>query len=111
MVVENGRLMAVETLPGHPTGGALCAKGRAAPEMVHSPRRLTKPLRRTAPRDAADPGWIDIATSVPLLSTGRARQELGWVPRKDGVDAVAEAVRGVSDRTKAPGSPHLGGTR
>jgi UDP-glucose 4-epimerase len=60
---------------------------------------------------AADPGWIDIATSVPLMSTDRARTELGWVPRKDGVEAVAEAVRGVSDRTKAAGSPHLGGTR
>jgi nucleoside-diphosphate-sugar epimerase len=60
---------------------------------------------------AADPGWIDIATSVPLMSTVRAREELGWVPRKDGVEAVAEAVRGVSDRTKAAGSPHLGGTR
>ena len=60
---------------------------------------------------AADPGWIDIATSVPLMSTDRAREELGWVPRKDGVEAVAEAVRGVSDRTKAAGSPHLGGTR
>ena len=60
---------------------------------------------------AADPGWIDIATSVPLMSTDRAREELGWVPRKAGVEAVAEAVRGVADRTAAPGSPHLGGTR
>ena len=60
---------------------------------------------------AADPGWIDIATSVPLMSTDRAREELGWVPRKDGVEAVAEAVRGVSDRTRSADSPHLGGTR
>ena len=60
---------------------------------------------------AADPGWIDIATSVPIMSTEKAREELGWVPRKDGVDAVAEAVRGVSDRATITGSPHLGGTR
>lgn len=60
---------------------------------------------------AADPGWIDIATSVPVMSTERARRELGWEPRKDAVAALAEAVRGVSDRTTSAGSPHLGGTR
>ena len=56
----------VENLPEHPTGDGLCAKGRAAPEMTHSPRRLTKPLRRTAPRDAADPGWREISWDEAL---------------------------------------------
>lgn len=56
-VVENGRLVAVEPDPDHPTGAHLCAKGRAAPEIVHAPERLTMPLIRTAPKDAADPGW------------------------------------------------------
>jgi UDP-glucose 4-epimerase len=59
---------------------------------------------------AVDPGWIDIAVSVPLMSTSRARDELGWAPTHDAVEALAEAVRGVSDRTTTPGSPHLGGT-
>jgi UDP-glucose 4-epimerase len=59
---------------------------------------------------AVDPGWIDIATSVPLMSTRRAREELGWEPKHDAVEALAEAVRGVSDRTTTAGSPHLGGT-
>jgi nucleoside-diphosphate-sugar epimerase len=58
---------------------------------------------------AVDPGWIDIATSVPLMSTERARAELEWEPKKDAVDALREAVRGVSDRTTSAGSPHLGG--
>jgi nucleoside-diphosphate-sugar epimerase len=60
---------------------------------------------------AVDPGWIDIATSVPVMSTARARQELGWEPRTAAVDALREAVRGVSNRTTSPGSPHLGGAR
>lgn len=58
---------------------------------------------------AVDPGWIDIAVSVPVMSTERARTELGWAPTVDAVDALAEAVHGVADRRVVPGSPHLGG--
>jgi anaerobic selenocysteine-containing dehydrogenase len=35
-VVEDGRFTRLEADPGHPTGQALCAKGRAAPELVPS---------------------------------------------------------------------------
>jgi UDP-glucose 4-epimerase len=59
---------------------------------------------------AVDPGWIDISVSVPIMSTRRARDELEWVPRTGAVEALAEAVRGVSDRTTSAGSPHLAGT-
>lgn len=89
MVVDNGRLTGVEPLSGHPTGGALCAKGRAAPEMVHSPRRLTKPLRRTAPRDAADPGWAEISWDEALSEVA---QKLGDIRKTSGAEAVAFAV-------------------
>ncbi|MCP3465778.1 molybdopterin-dependent oxidoreductase [Bradyrhizobium sp. CCGUVB23] len=89
MVIENGRLIGVEPLSGHPTGGALCAKGRAAPEMVHSPRRLTKPLRRTAPRDAADPGWTEISWDEAL---GEIAQKLGDIRKTSGAEAVAFAL-------------------
>ncbi|WP_375387722.1 NAD-dependent epimerase/dehydratase family protein [uncultured Amnibacterium sp.] len=57
---------------------------------------------------AADPGWIDIATTVPVMSTERARTRLGWSPAVDAVDALAEAVGGLADRTTTDGSPHLG---
>jgi UDP-glucose 4-epimerase len=30
-----------------------------------------------------EPGWFDLAMTVPLLDTSRARQELGWQPRLD----------------------------
>ncbi len=88
-VVENGRMVGVEHLPGHPTGGALCAKGRAAPEMVHSPRRLTKPLRRTAPRGAADPGWIEISWDDALDEIAK---RLGGIRATTGAETVAFAV-------------------
>jgi anaerobic selenocysteine-containing dehydrogenase/ferredoxin-NADP reductase len=88
-IVDSGRMIAVENLPGHPTGSALCAKGRAAPEMVHSPRRLTKPLRRTAPRDAADPGWVEISWDEAL---DEIVEKLGGIRRTSGAEAVAFAV-------------------
>ncbi|HVX78560.1 MAG TPA: molybdopterin-dependent oxidoreductase [Bradyrhizobium sp.] len=89
VIVENGRLVGVESLPGHPTGGALCAKGRAAPEMVHSPRRLTRPLRRTAPRGAADPGWTEISWDEALDGIA---QRLAAIRERSGAEAVAFAV-------------------
>ncbi len=56
---------------------------------------------------AVDPGWVDIAVSVPLMDVSRAREELGWRPRHDARSALREAVEGVADRTRTPGSPHL----
>src|SRR5256885_13478467 len=56
-VVDEGRLIALDPDPAHPTGQALCAKGRAAPELVYHPERLTHPLRRTRPKGDPDPGW------------------------------------------------------
>jgi anaerobic selenocysteine-containing dehydrogenase len=46
-LVEDGRLVALEPDSPHPTGQALCAKGRAAPELVYHPDRLLYPLKRT----------------------------------------------------------------
>lgn len=88
-LVENGRMVGVEPLPGHPTGGALCAKGRAAPEMVHSPRRLTKPLRRTTPRGAPDPNWEEISWDEAL---DEVAARLGAIRDESGAEAVAFAV-------------------
>lgn len=48
--VEGGRFTRLDPDPSHPTGQAICAKGRAAPELVYHPERLTYPLRRTARR-------------------------------------------------------------
>lgn len=42
------------------------------------------------------PGWVDMAATVPLMSTQRARQELGWVPAHTGLDAVADVVDGIA---------------
>lgn len=88
-VVEDGRLVAVEPDPGHPTGHSLCVKGRAAPELVHSPQRLLHPLRRTRPRGDPDPGWERIGWEEALDWTA-ARMRA--VAEQHGPEAVAFAV-------------------
>ena len=78
-VVEDGRFVALEPDPGHPTGQALCAKGRAAPELVYHPDRLLHPLKRTRPKGDPDPGW----------------QRIGW---DEALDLTAAAMRRIADR-------------
>jgi anaerobic selenocysteine-containing dehydrogenase len=77
--VDGGRFVRLDPDPSHPTGQALCAKGRAAPELVYHPERLTRPLRRTRPKGDADPGW----------------QPIGW---DEALDMTAAAMRGVAER-------------
>jgi anaerobic selenocysteine-containing dehydrogenase len=74
-VVEDGRFVALEPDPSHPTGQALCAKGRAAPELVYHPDRLLYPLRRTRPKGERDPGWERITWDEALgVTADRLRQ-------------------------------------
>src|SRR5260370_8127256 len=68
-VVEDGRLVAVEPDPSHPTGQHLCVKGRAAPELVYAPDRLLHPMRRTRPPNDPDAGWVRITWDEALDST------------------------------------------
>ncbi len=40
-------------------------------------------------------GWLDMARAVPLMSSDRAREELGWEPRHSAVEALEELVEGM----------------
>lgn len=88
-LVENGRMVGVEPRPDHPTGGALCAKGRAAPEMVHSPRRLTVPLRRTNGRTEPVAEWKEIGWDEAL---DEIVEKLLGIRGQSGAEAVAFAL-------------------
>jgi anaerobic selenocysteine-containing dehydrogenase len=73
--VEGGRFIKLDPDPSHPTGAALCSKGRAAPELVYSKDRLTRPLRRKRPKGDADPGWEPISWEEALDTiTGNMRR-------------------------------------
>jgi anaerobic selenocysteine-containing dehydrogenase len=74
-VVDNGRFVALEPDPSHPTGKALCAKGRAAPQLVYHRDRLLHPLKRTRPKGDPDPGWQRIGWDEALdLSAARLKR-------------------------------------
>src|SRR3981081_1327519 len=75
-IVENDRFVALEPDPSHPTGQALCAKGRAAPELVYHPERLLYPLKRTRPQGDSDPGWKRIDWDEALDLTAAALQRI-----------------------------------
>jgi anaerobic selenocysteine-containing dehydrogenase len=88
-VVENDRLVAIEPDPSHPTGQALCAKGRAAPALVETPDRLLYPVRRTRPKSDPDPGWRRISWDEALDETAAA---LRRIAAESGPEAVAFGV-------------------
>ena len=85
--VEGGRFTRLDPDPAHPTGQALCAKGRAAPELVYHPEQLTHPLRRTRPKGEVDPGWERISWDTALERHHRPRT----VPGDPGGHALSGA--------------------
>ncbi|MFI0469462.1 molybdopterin-dependent oxidoreductase [Saccharopolyspora sp. 5N102] len=87
--VEGGSLLAVRPDAEHPTGAAMCPKGRAAGEIVHSPGRLTRPLRRTTPKSDPDPRWREISWDEALSEVA---DRLGQIRDESGPEAVAFSV-------------------
>ncbi|WP_285106289.1 NAD-dependent epimerase/dehydratase family protein [Promicromonospora sp. MEB111] len=73
-IVDHGRL--VEMPPGA-VRGALAAAYAA----------------HTVP---ADPGWLDMALSAPVLDAARIRTELGWEPRRTAAEAVEDLLDGMA---------------
>src|ERR1700739_3194198 len=84
--VDDGRLIAIEPDPSHPTGAALCAKGRASPELVAAPDRLLYPMRRTRPKGDPDGGWQRISWDEALDETAAQIQRIS---AESGPEAVA----------------------
>jgi nucleoside-diphosphate-sugar epimerase len=51
------------------------------------------------------PGWLDMGMAVPVLSTRRIREELGWAPRRRADDALLELLDGVRANAGLPTPP------
>jgi anaerobic selenocysteine-containing dehydrogenase len=102
--VENGRFTRLDPDPSHPTGQALCAKGRAAPEIVYHGDRLTQPLRRTRPKGDADPGWVAISWDEALDATANAMREIA---ARHGPHAVAFSQSSPSTTAIADSAPFV----
>ena len=115
-VVENGRFVALEPDPSHPTGKALCAKGRAAPELVYHPDRLRYPMKRTRPKGDADPGWQRISWDEALDLTATRLREIAETHGPESVvfsvvspstSASDDSVVWIQRLMNAYGSPNL----
>lgn len=100
-VIENGRFMRLDPDPTHPTGQALCAKGRAAPELVYHADRLHHPLRRTRPKSDPDPGWEPIGWDEALDQVATAMMRIA---ERDGPQAVAFSLSSPSTTAIADSS-------
>jgi anaerobic selenocysteine-containing dehydrogenase len=74
--VTNGTF-ALNRDPSHPTGKALCVKGKEAPAITAHPSRLRYPMKRTNPKGSADPGW----------------RQIGW---DEALDVVADRLRAMA---------------
>lgn len=69
---------------------------RAIPISV--PLRLIRPIVHAswwAHLQPLDPGWLDVAFSMPLLDTQRARAALDWCPQRSSSEALADLAEGL----------------
>jgi anaerobic selenocysteine-containing dehydrogenase len=83
--IRDGVFRSLEPDPGHPTGKALCVKGKAAHELVYHDERLRTPLRRTTPKEDPDPGWEAIGWEEALDTVAARLLELS---RESGPESV-----------------------
>lgn len=113
--VQNGRFTRLSANPDHPTGKALCIKGKVAPELVYSPQRLRTPLRRTNPKGSADPGWEVISWDTALdIAAGRLKriaeqhgpESVVFANASPSTAATSDVVHWIERLQRAYGSPN-----
>jgi anaerobic selenocysteine-containing dehydrogenase len=97
-VLDKERFVALEPAPAHPTGRALCAKGRAAPELVYHRERLLHPLKRTRPKGDPDPGWTRIGWDEAMSLTAAALRKIA---AESGAESVAFTIASPSTSASA----------
>ncbi len=102
--------------PSHPTGKALCVKGKAAPEITAHPDRLRYPLKRTAPKGAPDPGWrrigwdeaLQIVTDrLQTLALEHGPESVAFSSVSPSTSAIVDCVDWIQRLQRAYGSPNL----
>ncbi len=113
--IEDDRFVALKADPTHPTGQALCIKGRVAPELVYSPDRLLYPIKRTNPKTNPDPGWQriswsealeTIATKLKALADQHGPETVVFNTVSPSTSALVDSVDWVRRLRHAFGSPN-----
>ena len=117
--IENGQFVALEPDPSHPTGRALCAKGRAAPELVDHVDRLLYPLKRTRPKSDHDPGWRRItwdealdhtASGLRQIATDSGSHSVVFSMASQSTSAIVDSQPWIQRLMHVFGSPNLCGS-
>lgn len=113
--VKGDVLVSLRPDPSHPTGSALCIKGKAAPELIANAERLLHPLKRTRPK-GEDPGWQRISWEEALEITARRLREIAHESGPESIvfSAASPSTSAISDSgdwiqrlRRAFGSPNL----
>jgi len=113
------RVRSVEPDRAHPYGGAICAKGRAAPEFHDHPDRVNVPLRRTRPKTDPDPGWAPcswdealdlIARKMLEIRASSGAQAVAFNKGTVGGTALTDSERWLQRLINRFGTPNIGGT-
>lgn len=113
--VQDGAFVALHPDPTHPTGKAICVKGKAAPDILAHPARLLHPLRRTRPKDADDPGWERISWEEALDTVAErllaaastdGPESVVFGSSSPSTSAISDAVDWVQRLRRAFGSPN-----
>jgi nucleoside-diphosphate-sugar epimerase len=75
-------------------GRLLGARPVPVPERV---LRAAADLTWRARLQPTPSGWLDMALGVPLMSTTRASEHLGWTPRHTSTAALGELLKGMRE--------------
>jgi UDP-glucose 4-epimerase len=67
--------------------------------------RLAADLSWRARLQPTPPGWLDMGLAVPVMSTRRAQEELGWTPSVTATDALRELLEGMRAPAGLPTPP------
>ncbi len=113
--VEEGRLTKLSADPSHPTGQALCIKGKVAPELIYSPDRLLHPVKRTKPKGNDDAGWervswdealSTIAARLNALRSAHGAETVAFNSASPSTSALVDSRHWVQRLRRAFGSPN-----
>lgn len=117
--VRDGQVLSLQPDASHPYGGAMCAKGRAAPELHDHPDRVNYPLRRTRPKTDPDPGWQRctwdealeiIANKLLAVRAESGAQAVAFSKGTGGATGLTDTEQWLTRLANYFGTPNLVGT-
>jgi len=69
------------------------------------PLRVLADVTWRARLQPTPPGWLDMGLAVPVMDVRRAREELGWMPRRSATEALMELLDGMRAPAGLPTPP------